>query len=31
MPRFVHAGLLDEQQLRDLMALLRDPKSPVNQ
>ncbi len=31
MPRFGHAGLLDEQQLRDLMALLLDPKSPVNQ
>jgi L-cysteine S-thiosulfotransferase len=31
MPRFGHLGLLDEQQLRDLMALLLDPKSPVNQ
>ena len=31
MPRFGHKGLLDEQQLRDLMALLLDPKSPVNQ
>jgi sulfur-oxidizing protein SoxX len=31
MPRFGHAGLLDENQLRDLMALLLDPKSPVNQ
>jgi L-cysteine S-thiosulfotransferase len=31
MPRFGHAGLLDEKQLRDLMALLLDPKSPVNQ
>jgi L-cysteine S-thiosulfotransferase len=31
MPRFGHAKLLDEQQLRDLMALLLDPKSPVNQ
>ena len=31
MPRFGHAGLLDEQQLKDLMALLLDPKSPVNQ
>lgn len=31
MPRFGHAGLLDEQQLRDVMALLLDPKSPVNQ
>jgi sulfur-oxidizing protein SoxX len=31
MPRFGHAGLLTEQQVRDLMALLLDPKSPVNQ
>lgn len=31
MPRFGHADLLDEQQLRDVMALLLDPKSPVNQ
>ena len=31
MPRFGHAGLLSEQQLQDLMALLLDPKSPVNQ
>jgi sulfur-oxidizing protein SoxX len=31
MPRFGHAGLLDETQLRHLMALLLDPKSPVNQ
>ena len=31
MPRFGHAGLLKEKQLRDLMALLLDPKSPVNQ
>jgi sulfur-oxidizing protein SoxX len=31
MPRFGHAGLLDEKQLRDVMALLLDPKSPVNQ
>jgi sulfur-oxidizing protein SoxX len=31
MPRFGHNGLLTEQQLRDLMALLLDPKSPVNQ
>ena len=31
MPRFGHAGLLDEVQLRNLMALLLDPKSPVNQ
>ena len=31
MPRFGHAGLLDEKQLKDLMALLLDPKSPVNE
>ncbi len=31
MPRFGHAKLLDEQQIRDVMALLLDPKSPVNQ
>ena len=31
MPRFGHAKLLNEQQLRDVMALLLDPKSPVNQ
>ena len=31
MPRFGHAALLDETQLRHLMALLLDPKSPVNQ
>ena len=31
MPRFGHGGMLDETQLRDLMALLLDPKSPVNQ
>ena len=31
MPRFGHAGLLNESQLKDLMALLLDPKSPVNQ
>jgi sulfur-oxidizing protein SoxX len=31
MPRFGHANLLDEKQLRDLMALLLDPRSPVNQ
>jgi len=30
MPRFGHAGVLDEAQIRDLMALLLDPKSPVN-
>ena len=31
MPRFGHMGLLNEDQLRDVMALLLDPKSPVNQ
>ena len=31
MPRFGHAKLLDEQQIRHVMALLLDPKSPVNQ
>jgi L-cysteine S-thiosulfotransferase len=31
MPRFGHAGVLTEDQIRDLMALLLDPKSPVNQ
>ncbi|MBE7416351.1 MAG: sulfur oxidation c-type cytochrome SoxX [Ideonella sp.] len=31
MPRFGHSHLLNEDQLRDLMALLLDPKSPVNQ
>ncbi|MBW8832544.1 MAG: sulfur oxidation c-type cytochrome SoxX [Burkholderiales bacterium] len=31
MPRFGHAGALNEAQIRDLMALLLDPKSPVNQ
>jgi len=30
MPRFGHEALLDENQIRDLMALLLDPKSPVN-
>ncbi|WP_395703894.1 sulfur oxidation c-type cytochrome SoxX [Aquabacterium sp.] len=31
MPRFGHAKLLNEKQLRDVMALLLDPQSPVNQ
>ena len=31
MPRFGHGGMLDESQLKHLMALLLDPKSPVNQ
>ena len=30
MPRFGHAGLLDEKQIAHLMALLLDPKSPAN-
>ena len=30
MPRFGHAGVLDETQLKNLMALLLDPQSPVN-
>ena len=31
MPRFGAAHLLDEAQLKNLMALLLDPRSPVNQ
>ncbi len=31
MPRFGHAALLDEKQIRHVMALLLDPQSPVNQ
>ena len=31
MPRAGHNGVLNEQQIRDIMALLLDPKSPVNQ
>ena len=30
MPRFGHAGSLNEQQIKDLVALLLDPASPVN-
>jgi sulfur-oxidizing protein SoxX len=30
MPRFGHKGILTEQQLKDLTALLLDPDSPVN-
>ncbi len=30
MPRFGHAKLLDEDQIRDIMALLLDRSSPVN-
>ncbi len=31
MPRAVHKGIITEKQAKDLMALLLDPKSPVNQ
>jgi sulfur-oxidizing protein SoxX len=31
MPRFGHMGILTEDQLRHVMALLLDPASPVNQ
>lgn len=30
MPRFGHFGLLDEKQMAHVMALLLDPRSPVN-
>ncbi len=30
MPRFGHNGILNEQQLKDVTALLMDPASPVN-
>ena len=30
MPRFGHNGILTEQQLKDVTALLMDPTSPVN-
>lgn len=30
MPRFGHQGILTEQQIKHVMALLLDPKSPVN-
>ena len=30
MPRFGHHGILTEQQIRDVVALLTDPASPVN-
>lgn len=30
MPRFGHNGVLSEQQIKDLVALLFDPESPVN-
>jgi sulfur-oxidizing protein SoxX len=31
MPRFGAHGILTEQQIKDVVALLMDPKSPVNQ
>lgn len=31
MPRFGHFNLLTEKQMQDVMALLLDPNSPVNQ
>ncbi|MEO8145553.1 MAG: sulfur oxidation c-type cytochrome SoxX [Betaproteobacteria bacterium] len=31
MPRFGHNGILTEQQMKDVTALLLDPSSPVNQ
>lgn len=31
MPRFGHNGILTEAQIKDVMALLLDPNSPVNQ
>ena len=31
MPRAGHMGVLNEQQIRHVMALLLDPRSPVNQ
>ena len=30
MPRFGHFGVLTEEQIKDLVALLLDPESPVN-
>ena len=30
MPRFGHNGILTEQQMKDVTALLLDPESPVN-
>jgi sulfur-oxidizing protein SoxX len=30
MPRAGHMGILNEQQIRDIVALLLDPRSPVN-
>ncbi len=30
MPRFGHVGALKPEQIKDLVALLLDPESPVN-
>jgi sulfur-oxidizing protein SoxX len=30
MPRFGHSGILNEKQIKDVVALLMDPDSPVN-
>jgi sulfur-oxidizing protein SoxX len=30
MPRFGHSGILSEKQIKDVVALLMDPESPVN-
>ena len=30
MPRFGHGDILTEQQIKDVVALLLDPQSPVN-
>jgi L-cysteine S-thiosulfotransferase len=30
MPRAGHAGILNEQQVKHIVALLLDPQSPVN-
>jgi sulfur-oxidizing protein SoxX len=30
MPRFGHSGILTEEQIKDVVALLMDPESPVN-
>ena len=30
MPRFGHKGILTEAQIKDVVALLVDPESPVN-
>jgi sulfur-oxidizing protein SoxX len=31
MPRFGHKGILTQQDIKHVMALLLDPTSPVNQ